>query len=285
MIKLGNTAAWIWRNIFFITITPLLIVYLRWFRLTPFMFGSNDPDFAYIVGLILLAIYGLFAFLIKRAKNHRYMKGFLFFPATIIFLINIWHANAFFPSLEVTSKCNGNTYYISWMHPFGDYQWSVDNVTIWRRFLSYESFFFGYSGGPYKIVCDDERNEANIIDISRKVLVYIDGENSQSFDRYAGIQQADNRYFLAWQCNNWFPSTCTTETYTLYQCNLEFKSCAPLPLQYTTENGNSFVFETDERADEIRLYDDFDDNPDRTLIFTWGKNPRCYAEGCEYLEK
>ncbi len=231
---------------------------------------------------------GFFAFLIKLSKNRQLLKAIVSVPAAIFLFGNILHAMAFFPSLDVISKCNGNTYYITWMHPFGDYQWTFYNLTVWRSFLKYDSSFFGYlpGAGPYKVICDEKRNEANIIRTANDVLVYTNGENPRSYDQYAGIEFNGYQYFLAWQCNHWSPSTCDSETYTLYQCNLDFKSCDSLPLQYTTEKSDEFfVFEADETANEINLYDDFDDNLDRALIFTWGEHPRCHVEGCKILEK
>ena len=285
MKKIIDASKWLIRHFFYFSIAVFIVIYLRWFRLTPLMF-YNDPDYAYIVGLILLGLYCLFAILIKLSESKTWLKILLLIPAIFFFMGIVIHAYAFFPSVETIAKCNKKTYYITWMHPFGDYQWTFDNITIWKSVFKYESFFFGYSGGPYEIVCDKELDEANIISAMNDmlVLVYTDGKNPRNYDRYTGAILGDHRYFLADQCNDWVPSTCGSDTYTLYQCNLEIKSCKPLSLQYTTPNTESFVFETDEKANQISLYDDFDYNPNRTLIFTYGEYPRCYVEGCEILK-
>ncbi len=211
MDKVKNVITWITHNFFFITIVAFALIYLRWFQLTPLVFSHyNDANAAYIVGLILLGTYGFFAFLIKLSKNQKLLKAILSIPAAIFLFGNILHAMTFFPSLDVIAKCNGSTYYITWMHPFGDYQWTFYNLTVWRSFLKYDSSFFGYlpGAGPYRIVCDEEKNEANIIRTMNDVLVYTDGENPRSYDEYAGIEFNGYQYFLEWQCNTWSPSTC-----------------------------------------------------------------------------
>ena len=229
-----------------------------------------------------MGLYSLAAFLVKLSKNRRFFRGFLSFTATIFLVGNILHVNAFFPSLDHSTKCNGKTYYITWMRPFGNYQWSFNNVTIWKD-IKYESFFFGYSSSVYEIVCDKDKKEANIINTSRDVLAYTDGENSRVYDEYVGAILQNRRYFLSVGCNNWVPSTCGSETYTLYECNLDHKSCDPLTVRYTTEHPRLFVLEADETTNEVNLYDDFDNNPNRRLIFTQDENLRCYVEGCEIL--
>lgn len=280
MKKVIDAGKLIIHNFYSISIVVFIVIYIRWFRLTPLMF-YNDPDGAYIVGLILLGLSSLFAFLFKRSKNRRFLKGFLFILATIFLIGNIAHINAFFPSLEFTTKCNGKTYYVTWMHPFGDYQWSFNNVTIWKG-VKYESFFFGYSSSNYEIVCDENKKEANIINTSRDVLAYTDGENSRIYDECEGVILGNHQYFLSTQCNDWIPSTCGSVTYTLYVCNLSYRSCDPLPIQYTQYETRNFLnLVSNEATHEVNLYEEYFETDDEILIFTYGENPRCYMEGCE----
>jgi len=285
MKKIIEAIKWIVRNSLLITVAGFIIIYLRWFKLTPLIF-YNDPDGAYIVGLILLGIFGFFVMLLKLARNRAVVKIILLVPTILFFLGNITHIIAFFPSMEFTTKCNGNTYYITWMHPFGDYQWTFYNVTIWKGVFKYKSFFFGYSpgAGPYKVICDEERNEANIVSTFTEALAYTDGANPRRYDRYVGTSLKTHRYFLAWQCNDRLPTICGSETFILYQCNLGYTSCKSLPISYTGESVDYLILEANEETNEIELYDDFKEDGG-ILIFTYGEHPRCYVEGCEILKE
>lgn len=280
---------WITQNFFPISIAVFGVIYLNWFRLTPLMLnGSNDSDDAYVFGFGLLTIYSVSGLLVKLSKRNFPLKMFLLIPMVVLFSLNIVYLKFFFPRVTNNLACNGTMYYITWSHPLSDPQWSNYTLAKWKNAFTYQTQFFGYppGAGPFEIVCDDEKGETNIVRTINNVLVYTDGANPRRYDAYAGTQLNDQQYFLAWQCNNWSPYTCGSETYTLYQCNLDFKSCDSLPLHYTVEDPSSYlVLEADNKTNEISLYDDYEDNPDRTLIFTWSENPRCYVEGCEVLEK
>jgi hypothetical protein len=284
MDKARKFGKWIVKNFFLIIVATMVIVYLRWFWLTPLVFEYyNDPNAGFLVGATLFIIFFIFTTIFQLLKNG-FIKSLLL-PITILLaVINIWYIFAFFPMIENHAKCSGRNYYITWMHPFGDYQWIFDQLTIWEG-LHYESHFFGYSQGPFDIICDEERGDANIIRTRNGVLTYSHGESSQGFDDYAGVEFDGHRYFLSFTCNNWHDFTCSTETYTLYECNIDYKSCDSLHIAYTSEYVEYLELDADLQSGEINLYDDHEDEPDRTLIFTYGEHPQCYVEGCEILEQ
>lgn len=283
MEKVRKISTWLGKNFFLIIAAIMIAIYVRWFWLTPLVFEYyNDPNAGFLVGLTLFIIFFIFAATSYFLKNGC-IKSFII-PITILLaLINISYIFAFFPLVDNHIKCNGRNYYITWMHPFGDYQWIFDELTIWNG-LHYESRFFGYSQGPYEIICDEEQGTANIIRTINGVLTYSHGEISQGFYDYAGAELEDHRYFLAFTCNNWHDYTCPSETYTLYECNLEYKSCASLHISYTSNNADNLVLEANQETGEINLYDDYEDNPDRVLIFIYGEHSQCYMDGCKILE-
>jgi len=288
MNKISNFFKWMIKYFYWLSLVVFAAIYIRWFQLTPLVFEYyNDPNGAYIFGLILLSLYSASMFALKLSTKSKLLRGLLYIPTTLFFIWNISHTTAFFPSLEFTTRCNGNKYYIAWMHPFGDYQWTFDEVTIWRKgFFKYDSFFFGYSGGPYRIVCDEQNKTANIVNDSSDVLAYIDGENPQVFDDFATATLNNHHYFLARKCNNWTPSTCESLTFTLYACTLEYKSCHPLPIQYTQLDTRNFLhLEPDNVNNEVRLYEELFETDKKILIFGFGQNSQCYAMGCEILEQ
>lgn len=285
MKNFAKTDKWITRYFIPFSIVIFVIIYLRWFRLTPLVF-YNDPDFAYIVGLILLGLYALFAILTKTTRKHKILQKLLFIPSAILFIGSIGHITAFFPQIDFTAKCNNKTYYITWMHPFGDYQWIFNNLTIWHGSFKYESFFFGYELGSYEIVCDDEKMEANIINTSNNVLIYTDGERPRSYNRHTKTELRHHKYFLSMRCNDWVPSTCGSITYTLYQCSLSYKSCEPLPIQYTQhDTRDTLHLSANDTFDEVNLHEEDFETDEITLIFTYGDLPQCFVKGCEIREE
>ncbi len=275
--------AWIHKNLLLLIIAFTVLIYLRWFWLTPLVFKYyNDPNAGFLVGIVLFIALLIFIAIYRCVKDLSLKFATLTLIA-LLSLINIWHIVAFFPKIENRVICDGRTYYITWMHPLGDYQWTFDQLTVWDG-LQYESQFFGYLQDPFEIICDDERGAANIIRTINGVLTYSHGMKKVSYYDWAGTQLGQNRYFLAWQCDEWGINTCDLETYTLHECTLEYKSCDPLLISYTDTSADILVLEADKISNEIRLYDDYDYNLERILIFTYGENPRCYVEGCQILE-
>jgi hypothetical protein len=270
-----------------ITIAIFFSIYMRWFQLSPSILGENDYDNAsYTAGIILVSAYIILVILVWFAKNHPILRAFLFVPTILVFCINLIFAWIYFPSLSYNTRCNEASYYISQYRPLSDPQWSYWRLTEWKRFFNYESYFVGNSGVS-EIVCDEKNKQTNIIN-GPGVLIESHGENpTVFFDEYAWAQLNKYQYFLSYKCNNWDGNSysCPTEIYRLYKCNLDYKSCQPLSIQYASDDVNTLVLEADETVKEILLYDDYDDNPDRKLIFTYSENPRCYVEGCEILDQ
>jgi hypothetical protein len=275
MNKIITFFEWLFLNFFVITLFILIIIFLAWFRLTPLMLnGNNDSDGAYVVGLILLGIYAAFVVLYRLSTNRRIIRTISSFFVIFLFFVFIFYLIIHLPSIEYTAQCNGNSYYTTANSPLGDEQWTSSQIAIWKGPFKYNSFFISYSGGPYKIICDQEKKEANIIDLSMNNLAYTDGANPRNYDRFVGTKLGSHLYFMSDKCNDWQPSTCASETYTLYECNLNYTSCDPLPIQYTAEYVDYLILEPDAKADGVNLKDD------NTLIFTYGSHPRCFVDGC-----
>lgn len=283
MNKIKKTVEWTLKIFLLITIALGCIIYSRWFWLTPLVFEYyNDPNMALIIGIILFSIFLILAFLFLFLKKV-FLRAFILAIALLTGVVNFYQISAFFPTLENHIKCNGRNYYITWMHPFTDYQWTFDQLTIWNG-LQYESKFFGYSQGPFEIVCDETKDMANIIRITNDVLTYSYGEMSIQYDDWTTTQLGESRYFLSFKCIELEDDICVSTTFTLQECTLEYKSCDSLFISYTDDYHPTLVLEADETNNEVSLFDDYGDNPNRTLIFTYGKNPRCYVEGCEILK-
>jgi hypothetical protein len=287
MNKVVKAVQWVARNLHFISIVIFIAVYLRWFRITPFVY-LNDPSFAFVGGMVLLFIYIVLA-LISSLSRIGVTPRILFYSLAVIFLVfNVFYLQVHMPGVEATAKCNGITYYISHGSPLFDEQWTYVQLTKWRGMFNYESYFYGYapSASANEIICDVEKNETHFIRDSYR-LIYIDGENPIGFEGYWGAQLKGYLYFMSeeWlsqeHCNEEESKGCDIVVYTLYQCKLNFTDCNPLPISYTASDVFSLELRADEITNEISLFRHYFSGDDETLIFTYGENTRCYEDGCK----
>jgi hypothetical protein len=154
----------------------------------------------------------------------------------------------------------------------------------------------GIGSGPYEIVCDEEKQEVNVVRVYPEpgILVYTAGKDPRRYAEYTEAQLGRARYFLSRSyfvsddCDRTVDGTCGISTYTLFECNLDFTDCNPIPIEYTTSHPYALVFETNELASELNLYQEHCVNEDCTreekvLIFTYGEKSRCYVDGCTIL--
>ncbi len=284
MNKVVDAGQWIIRNFLPISLIIFIVIYLRWFRLTPLEFGHyNDPNAGYIAGLILLGLYSVLTILFRISKDHVIIRVLLFIPTIFLLFLNIAFLFWFSPRMITTAKCNGFTYYISTGSPLSDPQWSYFQFTKWRG-VFYDSHFFGYSGYKYEIICDEEKKEANVV--FGDILDSTDGKHPRSYI-HMSVKLNNQLYVLSetWDipeyCGKDEYRDCDIYRYTLYECKSGYTSCDALPIQYTIYDSEFFYLEVDEITGEINLFDNDEDDPDRILIFTWGEHPRCYVEGCK----
>lgn len=297
----GNLKKWTIDIIFLIPFAIMVMFYVKWFRLTPWVF-FDDPTFGFVFGFILLVVHGI---LVKAwfSSKDTFGRGILFFISILVFGINYLYLDVHIPRLATTTKCNGIRYNISYYAPFGDEQLQYDHLSQWKG-LYYKSSGFRYVGSAnYKIICDEEKKEANFVDKYTKVLYYTDGENPRQYVEYAGAKLRGHRYFVSRKVS--FPGDCVTEisncaieTYALYECKLDYTSCNPLPIRYTTDIGaDTLDLKADKTTNEISLfrhrsrfryecqYQKCLGGVYKALIFTYGESPRCYVEGCSILNQ
>jgi len=158
MNKVIDATKWIIQNFFSLTIVILVFFYLRWFRLTPFVF-LDDPTTAFIAGLILLAVYGVFVRIFLRINKHISLKIILSFINIVFLVINSSYLHIHMPRIETAGKCNGVTIFITNGRPLLDEQWVYRQKSIWRGAFNYESYFLDYApgDGPREIICDEEK--------------------------------------------------------------------------------------------------------------------------------
>jgi hypothetical protein len=156
MDKISGAIKLIVYKSFFISIVVFVLLYLWWFRLTPFVF-LNDPTLAFIGGSILLIIYGALSIAISRTK-HNVMNPVLSIVNIIFFVINVTYLDIHMPRIKTTASCNGITYYVTRGRSLLDEQWTYVQVSSWKGVFDYESHFSGYEpdAGTGEIICDPE---------------------------------------------------------------------------------------------------------------------------------
>jgi hypothetical protein len=247
----------------------------------------DDPTFAFIGGAILLIIFFALSRALSSTKD-TFLKPFLYFINMAFLLINVVYLNIHIPIVEASAKCNGVTYYFTYGAPLLDEQWTYVQMSKWKG-VFYESRFWGYSpdAGANAIRFDVDKKETLFLRLyaDPPTLTFIDGENLQSFYKYAGAQLKDGLYFLSedWSidnCTNEQYSSCDISVYTLYKCESNYTNCNPLPITYTSGDSDFLELRADETTNEINLYEQYFASNDETLIFTYGKNSRCHADGC-----
>ena len=189
MKKIIKAIGWIVRSLLIISIAVFVVFYLRWFRLTPFVF-MDDPTYAFVGGMALLFIYTILVLMTTLPVDIA-QKVIFYSLITPLLVVNIFYLKIHIPSLGTVSQCNGITYYITYGAPLFDEQWTYVQVSKWQG-ISYESHFWGYSpsAGANEIICDVERNEAHFLRTysNPSILTYIDGGHPQSFYEYAGAR-------------------------------------------------------------------------------------------------
>ena len=289
MKKLKGFSIWLSKNLFLVSSTMLGIIYVRWFQIIPIELNKNNffgPSYRasnpFIVGVILFSTYIFLATATWFAKNHQTSRVFILTPTILVFCVELIFTWIFFPSQPKSARCNETTYYISKYRSLPDPQWSYWQLTKWKGITNYETHFIGNSGIS-KIICDETNKQANIVN-GPGVLIETDGEKPRRFDNYAWAELKDSQYFLASECNNWESGACESASYVLYECKLDYTACNPLSIKYTDYFNRQLILEENKSTNEISLYDDYEDNPNRILIFTYGENPRCYVDKCEILK-
>jgi hypothetical protein len=151
--------------------------------------------------------------------------------------------------------------------------------STWR--FSCEGLYGSYSSMGWKIVIDEQNKEVSVFEEGTSSLVYTDGKNPRAYAGTGGTLY-DHSYYLSEQCNNLNNDEgyykCESYTYIPYKCNAKSILCESIPIQYTEEYYGYYYWVEDVSKNEISLYDEND-----VLIFTYGKDSRCYVDGCKIL--
>lgn len=260
------------RYFFYASLAIIAFQYIKWFLIDPFVPpGGRSSNWNFQIGIFFLLVYGA-SFFLSQILSGR----FFFFTAVLALAVNIAYLSDRMPSLEASFRCQGAQYYVAEIH-YIDY--FDTEMTKWSGGLRFETHYVP-SRRIYEIVCDEHEAEINFIG-NDELLFYSEGELTHTF-YYDTAQLGNNRYFLeeVYTCD----SGCKVSSYRLYQCNLDFTACNPLPISYTEapEGGADAIYglKADVVTGTVSLYQWFQADNDEKLIFSFGEEMHCYAEGC-----
>lgn len=197
-----------------------------------------------------------------------------------LMLLNVLFFSIYYPTIENTVFFQGGRYHIV----YG----MNDDVHSFQTF--YKCNWFGfyckslYSSNGYrdaKFIIDEPHNEISLFE--NYGLRYTHGLQPRYYEGFP-VESGGKIYELGWYCHQVSASDCEQVDYVLYQCELDYTGCEPLPVKYTSYFDDYHLdLGKNENIEEVLLLDNASDPPD--LIFTWGEHPRCYVEGCEFVEK
>jgi hypothetical protein len=272
--------------IFLIALIILVAYYVRWFRLTP-PGQSRDTTFTFSVGFGLLVVNAILAFIFSLAYQRLEFKAVLIIVDFTLVAINGQYLDIHMPRMIISANCNGATYFVTDNTPFLDEQWPYRVMSKWAG-AKYKYSYSWYLGNqPDTIICDGGKKETNFIGFGN--LLFTDGEDKRSYVFGASAKFREHRYFLS---DEWIvPVSCTSEQfwmcstniYTLYECDLDYTGCHPLPITFKGGGANIYHLTVDKEATEITLIEEsveYSGDGDETIVFTYGENPRCFVDGC-----
>ena len=275
-----------------IFLMPIFSVgYFFWVRYgIPLVFYVSNYREISFVGALLLSvgsIFTIFALIYARptGKSGIRIVGIILFALTLPFNCLLVYVSPTLQTVLDKAQISNTTYYLTGeINLDGHFFRHLYKCTN-NHFACEKTPF--YSGGGssvwhWHLMIDKttDPNEINVIlaySDGDEVLEYTYGAQPRYYD-YSPAQLSDHLYYLS------YPEDFTyykPTIFTLYECKLDNTSCKKLPIQYTGL-GRLREMKTDETTGEISV---FIGNKYKTLIFTWGENPRCYVEGCEILEE
>lgn len=240
--------------------------------------GWLGRAFIYIPLILLFSGYAAYNLFQRPSTENR---SLLFFQLVVIFPIlatNMAYSVSCLPEIIDQKEFGNFKYYIVWGIDF-DYRDHLSfykcekwNIKCDKPYRTYSQMYFE------KIVVDKEKNEVSAVDGKYKFgLVFTYGEKSRRYGRNS-VQLEEHAYQMAIDENDYKVCLTATCTYTLYECDLDYTSCNPLPIQYSTTYDGFIYLSINETANEINATDG-DDN----LIFTYGEHSVCHADGCVIL--
>lgn len=268
--------------VFFIILLPFTLIFSilaldLWASTT----GWLDRELIYIPLIILFSSYITYNLFKNSSIKNKTLRILAFIATFPILVINIAYPVSLLPEISDQKEFGNSKYYVVWGIDF-NYQshMSFYKCKKWSircdRYRTYEQMYID------KILIDIEKNEVSAIDSNFDLgLAFTYGDNSRSYDAFP-VQLGDHVYQPSTDHHygNCETSDCDIYTSTVYECDLDYTSCDPLPVQYSATSDTWIYLTANEDTDEINAYNFYD-----VPIFTYGEHPVCYVDGCVILDQ
>jgi hypothetical protein len=239
---------------------------------------SHQRHLIYFPLIIIFSGYKAYDLFRSHLSPGKILPVLLFITTFPVLAGNIAYPISFFPKIVANKEFGDFKYYIIW-------QYDIDYHS-YLSFYKCEKWSFKCDSLPTsqmnfdEIIIDKEKNEVSARGNSG--LSYTDGNNPRVYQGYS-VQLGNHIYQMAVNARELLiciAHSCDSYTYTLYECDLDYTSCDPLPVQYTETNHEYEwgYLDINEATNEINAYS-FKDS----LIFTYGENPVCHIHRCEIL--
>jgi hypothetical protein len=274
MQTLNRFLHWVTSHLALLIAAILIAVQLWWLELAPP--GGRSEQ---ILAVFLLALFVIVFVLALRAKHPALRIPAIAFAISFLGLHVIYDAS-YLPSIQTAARFHGTTYLVTSNPEFLGWGIPYYQFVEWKSPLQYKVHDLGYRGWWYRISYDAGNNIVNLVDskLDDKLVYWDDG----TFRRFQGdVEVGSDRYYASALCKTWEPYICVTTVYSLYRCRPDNTSCVLLPMTYIGEDGY-VTLRHNETSDNIDFY--LTPNSATTdidiLIYSYGKEPRCYVAGC-----
>lgn len=181
---------------------------------------------------------------------------------------------------------NGVQYYLTYsVEPFDG--WQDYHITARKGLFQYDSHGLGHvlMSDHLKLKYDPTISKMTVIETEGregKEIIFSIEERNPLF--YEAFEQLDNHaYYLFSSCRQ-MGVDCQNQFYSLYKCELDNTYCEKLPFMYDGEYGGyPSELISNGSTSEIEVYIEAY-LAENILIYTYGREPRCYVEDCHILD-
>ena len=258
----------------------LTALYFFWYWISPVSDAFETGRFLFTIYLFIVLFW---IFIRGKISIFANLLVFLFFVISILYYKN------FLSSILDRVEYAGVQYYITYsQEPFDG--WQDYHITARKGLFQYNSHGLGMVsvGDDLKLKYDTTINKMTVVETEGlaggEIIFSIEEENPLF---YEAVEELDNYvYYLFSSCRQ-IGVDCQNRIYFLYKCELDNTYCKQLPFMYDGKfGGYSSKLIKHEAASEMEIYFEpyFDREQKEVLIYSYGREPRCYVEDC-YISK